>query len=180
MDSTVHRAVLWRIPAHCEVPGKWSSLPRRERRWAIRQQHQLQREEEHHQGSLNARTMRGWLPPVVQRAASCPGKTAHKSQRTECSHVSKRKAGAFSNLPMWSRRPNHEAYSPEMSYSPAARRVTYRHSIDYQTLRLQTRAGEKREKKKTNILTFITRTTQRIKQEERAHKKALKNHCMLQ
>ena len=65
--------------------------------------------------------MQGWLPPVVQRAAKCPGAIAHRSQQTEWPHVPKAEAGAFSNLPIWSRRPNQGAYSPEMSPSPGGR-----------------------------------------------------------
>ena len=53
-------------------------------------------------------------------------------------------AGILTNLPLWSRRPNHRACSTQMPPSQCYKRrcVACQHSPDDQTLRLQTGAGE--------------------------------------
>lgn len=51
-----------------------------------------------------------------QKTGSCPDEAEHRSHQTERSNVSEAEAGALSNLPMWSRRPNHGACTPEMSH----------------------------------------------------------------
>ena len=53
-------------------------------------------------------------------------------------------AGIVTNLPLWSRRPNHRARSTKMPPSQSYKRgrVACQHSPDDQTLRLLARAGE--------------------------------------
>ena len=63
---------------------------------------------------------------------------------TEQSHTPQTEADILTNLPLWSKRPNHRACSTKMppSQSYATRCVAYQQFPDDQTLRLQAGAGE--------------------------------------
>ena len=93
-----------------------------------------------------------WLPPVLQRAASCRGKTAHRSRQNDQMHRKPQLVLAPAGPCLWSRRPNHGACSSEMFLSLTggeARCVADWRSVD--------RTGCRRELEKTTIF-VVTRT----------------------